>query len=387
MLLVAWTADGFQSHAVKVSCERSTAAATTLVSFGPAISTLKRRSSTARWTPLKMQRRVTPESKAPQAPSFNVGLIVQNLLNQALLGGTIWLGGPQYHALVENADFDATGIGLGAAGLAPLLFLSYLVENSDSYLLSGLNLSTNMAVLRLFGSKPRPVLAGIASVAMATLTGVVEETTFRGQIMPVFAEKFGGSDPLVGLALSSLLFAVLHCNPAALFKGGEAALDNFSLLVLQFINGCIFASLYLVTGNLAVPIVAHALYDFYTFYKTHLVDVAGQMEYAKKEMPAFKNKSLEKRYVQERGQDFVDSVKQSFYLMDTNRDGVLSPRELRIALFSYGINLSKAQTQKVASVADLDASQDIDIDEFLAFVGPTKGSTAKAVRYTLFGPI
>jgi membrane protease YdiL (CAAX protease family) len=342
------------------------------------------------YTTTRLHLQSSKSTKSPSlGPTFNVGLIVQNLLNQALLGSTIWFQGPQYQALTSKAEFVPAGIGLGVMGLLPLLLISFQIEKSDSYLFSGLNLSTNMAVLRLFGAKPQPVLAGIASLAMAGLTGVVEETTFRGQILPFFTDKIGNGDELIGLVLTSSLFAFLHTNPQAFLKGGEAFLDNFVLFCLQFVNGSIFALLYLSTGNLAVPIVAHALYDFYTFYKTHLVDVAGQMEYAAREamMPNIKNKSLERKWMMERGEDFVMGVKQSFYLMDTNRDGVLSPKELRIALFSYGINLSQGQTQKVAATADLDADSSIDLDEFLVFVGPTKGSTAKAVRYTLFGPI
>jgi membrane protease YdiL (CAAX protease family) len=346
--------------------------------------------STYTTTRLQMQSSKTTKSPSPSPrPTLNVGLIVQNLLNQAILGSTIWFQGPQYQVLASKAEFGPVGIVLGVVGLIPLLLISFQIEKSDSYLVSGLNLSTNMAVLRLFGAKPEPVLAGIASAAMAGLTGVVEETTFRGQILPFFSDKLGNGDEMIGLVLSSLLFAFLHTNPQAFLKGGEAFLDNFVLFCLQFVNGSIFAFLYLSTGNLAVPIVAHALYDFYTFYKTHLVDVAGQMEYATREamMPNFKNKSLERKWIAERGENFVTGVKQSFYLMDTNRDGVLSPKELRIALFSYGINLSQGQTKKVAATADLDEDSSIDLDEFLAFVGPTKGSTAKAVRYTLFGPI
>ncbi|KAG7354565.1 CAAX protease self-immunity-domain containing protein [Nitzschia inconspicua] len=347
---------------------------------------------TSKFSPTKLQMKSSKSSggsSSPPTAGFNVGLIAQNLLSQALLGSTIWFQGPQYQVLTSKAEFGPIGIGLGVVGLIPLLFISRQLETSDSYLVSGLNLSTNMAVLRLFGSKPQPVLAGISSLAMSALTGVVEETTFRGQLLPFFANNVGNGDEMVGLVLSSLLFAFLHTNPQAFLKGGEAFLDNFVLFCLQFVNGSIFAFLYLSTGNLAVPIIAHALYDFYTFYKTHLVDVAGQMQYASEEamMPNIKNKALERKWIAERGEDFVNGVKQSFFLMDTNRDGVLSPRELRIALFSYGINLSKAQTEKVAAAADMDEDNTIDLDEFLAFVGPTKGSTAKAVRYTLFGPI
>ena len=43
-------------------------------------------------------------------------------------------------------------------------------------------------------------------------------------------------------------------------------------------------------------------------------------------------------------------------MADTNRDGVLSREELRIALYSYGIRLSKDESEIVTSVADTDKS-------------------------------
>jgi membrane protease YdiL (CAAX protease family) len=319
---------------------------------------------------------------------INLGLIGQNIANQALIGSTIWTGGPGYQILTQGAHFGPFGVLLGIAGVVPLLALSRQIETSESYLVSGLNLSTNMAVLRLFGPTPQPVLALLVSALLAGLTGVVEEVTFRGQLIPFFANRFGEGDIFIGAVLATFLFAVLHTNPLSFLKGGEAFLDNAVLLALQVVNGAVFAVLYLATGNLAVPIVAHALYDFYTFYKTHMVDVAGQMEYAEqqKDMPAVSNPKLEKRWLDERGQEFVHGVKQTFYLMDTNRDGVLSRKELRVALFSYGINLSPEQSVQVAEEADVDGSGAIDLDEFLDYVGPT-GSAGKAVRNTLFGPL
>ena len=130
------------------------------------------------------------------------------------------------------------------------------------------------------------------------------------------------------------------------------------------------------------------IYDLYTFYKTHLVDVAGQMEYAEKEalMPICKSKQVEQMWAANRGAEFVVEAKRTFYLMDTNQDGVLSRKELRVALFSYGINLSKLQSEQVAQSADLDDSGAIDFEEFLQYIGPT-GSTGRAVRNTLLGPI
>lgn len=335
---------------------------------------------------------VTGTNNAPSttngSSSLNLGLVGQNVANQALIGINIWNGGVGYQLLTESAQFGPSAVLLGVAGLAPMLAISRAIETSESYLFSGLNLSTNMAVLRLFGASPKPIQAFVVSAFMSALTGIVEETTFRGQAIPFLANQFGSGNTLTGAFLASLLFAVLHTNPASFFKGGEASLDNLVLFALQFVNGSIFAVLYLSTGNLAVPIITHGLYDFYTFYKTHMVDVAGQMSYAGREsmMPSFSNRALEKKWIQERGEDFVQGVKQSFYLMDTNRDGVLCRKELRVALFSYGINLSKFQSEQVYQKADADGTGDIDLDEFIEFVGPA-GSTRSAVRNTLFGPV
>ncbi|KAL7572366.1 hypothetical protein ACA910_021576 [Epithemia clementina (nom. ined.)] len=321
-------------------------------------------------------------------PSLNLRLVAQNLANQAFIGSTIWTGGSGFEVLMDKADFGPLAVLLGVAGVLPLLAISRAIETSDSYALSGLNLATNMAVLRLFGAKPQPISAFVLSALMAVITGVVEETIFRGQAITFSANRLTDGDVLTGAFLSTLLFAFLHTNPLSFFKGGDAALDNLVLFALQFVNGAVFAFLYVSTGNLAVPIITHALYDFYIFYKTHMVDVAGQMDYASREamMPKISNRALEQRWILQRGEDFVNGVKQSFFLMDVNRDGVLSKKELRIALFSYGINLSESQTEEVYRKADLDGGGDIDLDEFLQFVGP-EGSTGKAVRNTLLGPI
>ncbi|CAB9512749.1 expressed unknown protein [Seminavis robusta] len=324
----------------------------------------------------------------PQPSGLNLGLIAQNAANQALIGSTIWTGGNGYEVLTNRADFGVLGIVFGIVGVLPMLALSRKIETSEAYAVSGLNLSTNMAVLRLFGDTPKPISVLLVSAFLAGLTGIVEETTFRGQLLYVFANNFGNGDLLTGALLSTVLFAILHTNPASFVQGDkDAKLDNIVLFGLQLINGSWFAFLYLTTGNLAVSILAHALYDFYTFYKTHMVDVAGQMEYAAREseMPDV-SPALQKKWVAERGEDFVTGVQESFYLMDTNRDGVLSRKELRVALFSYGINLSQLQSARVAAQADLDQNGDISMDEYLEFVGPS-GSTSKAVRNTLFGPL
>jgi len=322
-----------------------------------------------------------------QPTSINLPLVLTNLANQAFIGSTIWTGGAGYQTLVEHANFDSGAVLLGVAGVIPLLLLSRKIETSESPYVSGLNLSTNMAVLKLFGPKARPVLALAISVLLAGVTGITEETVFRGQSLPTFANNYFEGDYLAGAVCSTLLFAILHTNPLGFFKSRDAFIDNSTLLILQLINGSTFCLLYLATGNLAVSIIAHALYDTYTFYKTHLVDVAGQMEYAEREtsMPTCSSDKVEKMWIENRGEQWLKDAKQAFYLMDTNKDGTLSRKELRIALYSYGIYLSRAQSELVEEAADTDQSGSIEFDEYLDYIGPP-GSQYKAVKYTLFGP-
>ena len=52
----------------------------------------------------------------------------------------------------------------------------------------------------------------------------------------------------------------LRCRASSAASGHRRSLPT----------GATFALLYVMSGNLAVPILAHSLYDCYTFYGTHL---------------------------------------------------------------------------------------------------------------------
>lgn len=329
-----------------------------------------------------------------QRPILNFRLVRQLLFNQAFIGYTIWTGGTGFEILTTCSNFNVGSGITGLLGGGLLIGVSLLVEKSENPLVVGLNLSTNMVVLRIFGDVPQPAVAGFISALLGTVTGVVEEVTFRGKALPRLAEWAATTQGLpreeallAGVALSTVLFAVLHLNPTSIFKGGEAILDSLVLLVFQLVTGTTFAVLYLSTGNLAVPIVAHAAYDFYTFFKTHL-EVTTQMKYAQEQalIPGCSNSRVAEKWIDERGEDFVMGVRKSFYLMDTNRDGVISRKELRVALNSYGMNLSKMESEAITRDADLDMSGEIDLEEFLEYIGPS-GSPEKAAKNSLLGPI
>ena len=163
------------------------------------------------------------------------------------------------------------------------------------------------------------------------------------------------------------------------------AVDRSHRFALQVFTGTSFTLLAFATGGLAAPIVAHCLYDWYTFYESHLA-VTGQMEYS----------------VEEGGRD--DALKREFRFIDTNRDGKISPDELRIALFSFGqarcgdlasiastfdfhtgIKTDDATAAQTFAAADTDASGDVSFEEFARFVKSGDGDASKAFKRGLLG--
>lgn len=86
--------------------------------------------------------------------------------------------------------------------------------------------------------------AGIALVA--ALAGLGEELLFRGVLQAGLSEWLG---PASGLLLASLLFGLAHCITPA-------------YLVLATLMGLYMGLLYQWSGNLLLPVLVHALYDW-----------------------------------------------------------------------------------------------------------------------------
>jgi membrane protease YdiL (CAAX protease family) len=87
----------------------------------------------------------------------------------------------------------------------------------------------------------RPAVQGAsdgAIVAVAAASAIGEELLFRGLLVP-----------LIGIAASSVLFGALHQI------GGRA---RWAWMAWATIMGTLFASLFVVTGSLLGPLVAHA---------------------------------------------------------------------------------------------------------------------------------
>ncbi len=85
---------------------------------------------------------------------------------------------------------------------------------------------------------------------IAALAGLGEEMLFRGVLQATVAQRIGGpSGVWVGLVLTAMLFGLLHTiTPLYALLAG---------LIGLYLGG-----IWLASGNLLLPIIAHGLYDF-----------------------------------------------------------------------------------------------------------------------------
>ena len=151
----------------------------------------------------------------PTGPVVNKAMIRSIIINQIVVGYSIWLTNGDGRQLLSATQFDPTSLVVGAAGGLAVIAVGRFIEKSPNPLFAELNLSTNMLVLRLFGPRPQPIVAGVISLGVATLVALTEETVFRGVVTSRLAESLGA---LPGAGCAILLFALGHINPLALGK-------------------------------------------------------------------------------------------------------------------------------------------------------------------------
>jgi membrane protease YdiL (CAAX protease family) len=90
--------------------------------------------------------------------------------------------------------------------------------------------------------------------ALAITAGACEELLYRGYLIWYFGAWMG---PWVAAAASSVVFGIGH-----LYQGWRGILSTAAV-------GALFAALYLVSGSLFLPMVAHALVDLHAGHVTH----------------------------------------------------------------------------------------------------------------------
>jgi membrane protease YdiL (CAAX protease family) len=105
---------------------------------------------------------------------------------------------------------------------------------------------------RALHSALRPAVRDVGAVPLALMalaSGVAEELFFRGLLAQLLGTQLLGTQ-LLGLLLSSAVFGLLHQvrGPA-----------RWAWVAWAFVMGLLFGGLFLLTGSLAGPIVAHVL--------------------------------------------------------------------------------------------------------------------------------
>jgi membrane protease YdiL (CAAX protease family) len=136
--------------------------------------------------------------------------------------------------LLGESLAEGVALGLGAAALTfSLGILAYRMIP---------------AMRRLAGELAPAVIDG-ASVRdlmlVSLFSGIGEEALFRGAVQPEF-----------GLVIAAVAFGVLHTGPDRRY---------FLWMAWALLAGLLFGWLFLVTGGLLAPVLAHALHNAATF--------------------------------------------------------------------------------------------------------------------------
>lgn len=150
---------------------------------------------------------------------------------------------PQIH---QHWDL-ARGLGFGILAAAPILIVIQLVERLPIKAIRDLQEATEERLLGMISGFSVPEL-GLISLA----AGVGEELLFRGWLMMSLAgpiEHWQMPALVTAIGLSSIAFGLAHpITPG--------------YIVVTAIIGVYLAMLLVWSGNLLVPIAAHATYDF-----------------------------------------------------------------------------------------------------------------------------
>jgi hypothetical protein len=149
-------------------------------------------------------------------------------------------------ALLHVAPFatlawDPRGLAAGIAATAPLLLLLWWCLHT--------RIAPIVRLVRLVEERAAPLFAGGSPAVVALVAGLAglgEEALFRGVVQTALLEKV---PPWAAVTVTAVLFGLAHFL-------------SLTYAVLAALVGGYLGWLHLASGNLLVPVVAHALYDF-----------------------------------------------------------------------------------------------------------------------------
>ncbi len=194
---------------------------------------------------MPMNEKLSPPPYFPlQAALFEAGLAVV-----AIVLGSIFDQSP-----CRTVQWTGTGLVLGVLAVLPLMGMLFSWRQ--------LSWRPAQSVWRVLEEVVVPLFRKcnwIEIALISILAGIGEELLFRGLLQTGVAEWSGDFLPhtpagamagdWLAVVLVAIIFGALHAV-------------NTAYAVLAAIIGIYLGSLFWATGNLAVPMVAHALYDF-----------------------------------------------------------------------------------------------------------------------------
>ncbi|CAN0016402.1 unnamed protein product, partial [Scytosiphon promiscuus] len=186
-------------------------------------------------------------------------LIVQTVLDQLLfLGFFAWLATPAIRTQLRSL-FVVTfsGAALGALGAVPMFVYGlHLGTRHWPWLKTSKAASVPRERVKLFGRRRQVARVAAVSASLALLVGFCEECVYRGLVPLLLAAK-------TGLPLAAIVgISAIFCGARHAGTLGSA----FDAAVLGIYVHCIL----LLTGNLLVPIIAHAVFDGILFIAEHV---------------------------------------------------------------------------------------------------------------------
>jgi uncharacterized protein len=178
----------------------------------------------------------------------------QSLLVLGAALAALVLGTPSF-GLGPGFALSFSAIKLGVLYTLPLGVLAFVLDIVEDKFpsLQDVTKATNRSVLALLGGSFKPVMALLAAIALGMAAGVGEEMLFRGVLQFELGRRFGN---VAAVTVASVIFGALHAvTPMYAFLATLASIY--------------FGWLYLMSGNLAVPIITHAVYDFGALLYAH----------------------------------------------------------------------------------------------------------------------
>ena len=180
----------------------------------------------------------------PDTPPQNFS-VVAAAFEGSIVVAAVGLGWLLGYAPLKTLSWSWADAGWGLLGVLPPLGVLVLCVNCRWAPLARVIAVLDEVIVPLFAP-----CRGIEFAVIALLAGLGEEMLFRGVIQTALADWIGGAAGLwIGLMAAAVLFGLAHAV-------------TFAYTVLAALIGLYLGWIWLWTGNLLVPVVAHAGYDF-----------------------------------------------------------------------------------------------------------------------------